>query len=97
MQPCLAEPSPVRELKATSQKDTSALSLSWREPAVPNGPLKVYEVQYGRLKLSRPHLQPEGRDVCVDTKDELSEYCSGRRLIGRLQEYTVFIRHSSYK
>ncbi|XP_063861478.1 insulin-like growth factor 1 receptor isoform X2 [Scylla paramamosain] len=66
----VGKPSPVRELKATSQKGTSAQFLSWREPAVPNGPLKVYEVKYGRLKLSRPHLQPEGRDVCVDSKDE---------------------------
>ncbi|XP_045133855.1 insulin-like growth factor 1 receptor isoform X3 [Portunus trituberculatus] len=66
----VGEPSPVRELKATSQKGTSAQFLSWREPAVRNGPLKVYEVKHGRLKLPRPRPTPEDRDVCVDSRDE---------------------------
>ena len=82
---CLADPSPVRELKATSQKGSLVQFLSWREPAVPKGPLRVYEVKYGRMKLLRPRLQPEDRDVCVFSKDEPRECCSGRRLIVRLQ------------
>nr|WOX59928.1 receptor tyrosine kinase InsR3A2 [Carcinus maenas] len=64
------KPSPVREVKATLGKNISTQLLSWREPAVPNGVLKMYQVKYGRLKLSRLHLQEDRHDVCEDMREE---------------------------
>ena len=81
---CPTEPSPVRGLKEKYWESTSTLSLSWLVPAVPKGPLKVYEIEYGRLRLSPPHLQYLDRDdVCSDKnkKDEPREYRLGQNLI----------------